>query len=389
MGNVKLFRSTDFGANATPLYGNAGYLIPVLEACLVNGYGEQGVSTLTHSAGTVTVTTTAEHGLTSYSRQTIAGAVESGYNGEFIITVINVAQFTYQASGITIDTATGTITTKTAGAGWTKAFSGTNLAAYRTGAGIRDYLRVSDSSATATRVIGYENMTAISTGTGPFPTTTQMSGGFYWRKNNISSTETQPWIIIADDTTMYLWIQAGPDDTYSYRAGLYSFGEYISKKGGDLYRSYIIGALGEAYNNEYFSDLTTLDALTSTSNQGFYSPRSYRQIGASVPLAKLGDYSLAPGTYMGANGLMYPDLIDGSLYLNKVRIVELQGVADNNVLRGEFKGVYIYAHYGILPHESTFEGTGTLAGKTFMAISCMGTAAVNNHSCLIDISLTW
>ena len=47
MSNVKFFRSSDYGA--PQLYGNAGYLIGVLDACLVNGYGTQNILTMTHS----------------------------------------------------------------------------------------------------------------------------------------------------------------------------------------------------------------------------------------------------------------------------------------------------------------------------------------------------
>lgn len=82
MGNVKIFRSTDYGAPI--LYGNASYMIGLLDACLVNGYGTQTLLTLTHADGVVTASTAAAHGLQPNSRQTIAGANEAGYNGEFI-----------------------------------------------------------------------------------------------------------------------------------------------------------------------------------------------------------------------------------------------------------------------------------------------------------------
>lgn len=57
--------------------------------------------------------------------------------------------------------------------GWAKEFSGTNLAVYRSGAGNRFRLRVDDTQAKFSRLRAYRAMTAVSTGTQPFPNTTQ------------------------------------------------------------------------------------------------------------------------------------------------------------------------------------------------------------------------
>ena len=153
MGNVKLYRSSDYGA--PQLYGNAGYLIGVLDACLVNGYGTQNILTMTHSDGIVTAATAVAHNLQPHSRQTIAGANEAGYNGEFVITIIDAYSFYYTTSGISVSPATGTITTKSAGAGWTKPYNGTNLAVYRQGSGAQHYFRINDTTTYTSRLVGY------------------------------------------------------------------------------------------------------------------------------------------------------------------------------------------------------------------------------------------
>ena len=57
--------------------------------------------------------------------------------------------------------------------GWAKGFTGTNLAVYRSGTGNRFYLRVDDTQARFSRLRAYRAMTAVSTGTSPFPNTTQ------------------------------------------------------------------------------------------------------------------------------------------------------------------------------------------------------------------------
>lgn len=57
--------------------------------------------------------------------------------------------------------------------GWTKDYTGTNLAVYRSGTGNRFYLRVDDTQAKFSRLRAYRAMTAVSTGTNPFPNATQ------------------------------------------------------------------------------------------------------------------------------------------------------------------------------------------------------------------------
>lgn len=66
------------------------------------------VSSISHSAGTATVTTSASHGYVTGADVTIAGANESAFNGRFSITKTGDTTFTY--TGGTGASATGTIT---------------------------------------------------------------------------------------------------------------------------------------------------------------------------------------------------------------------------------------------------------------------------------------
>src|SRR5277367_4813757 len=61
-----------------------------------------------------------------------------------------------------------------AAAGWGTAFTGTNLRAYQPASGNRLYLALDDTGTTSCRLTGYEAMSAVSTGTGPFPTSLQV-----------------------------------------------------------------------------------------------------------------------------------------------------------------------------------------------------------------------
>lgn len=68
------------------------------------------VSSLTRSGTTVAATTVSDHNLASGIEITIAGAVETDYNGTFEITVTDTDQFEYTITGTPTTPATGTIT---------------------------------------------------------------------------------------------------------------------------------------------------------------------------------------------------------------------------------------------------------------------------------------
>lgn len=70
----------------------------------------RSVTSLTRSGTTATVTTSVNHGWTNGALVTIAGATQTAYNGNFIISVTGLNTFTYTVSGSPATPATGTIT---------------------------------------------------------------------------------------------------------------------------------------------------------------------------------------------------------------------------------------------------------------------------------------
>jgi SPP1 family predicted phage head-tail adaptor len=68
------------------------------------------IASLTRVTTTATVTTASPHGYSTGDFVTIAGAVETAYNGEFQIVVTGASTFTYQVAGNPTTPATGTIT---------------------------------------------------------------------------------------------------------------------------------------------------------------------------------------------------------------------------------------------------------------------------------------
>ncbi|MCK5019187.1 MAG: baseplate J/gp47 family protein, partial [Candidatus Peribacteraceae bacterium] len=74
------------------------------------------ISSLTRSGTTITGITTSDHNFATGLTITIAGAVETDYNGVFVITVIDTDTFTYEITGTPTTPATGTITASYTGA---------------------------------------------------------------------------------------------------------------------------------------------------------------------------------------------------------------------------------------------------------------------------------
>lgn len=256
-------------------------------------------------------------------------------------------------------------------AGWTKEFSGTNLACYRMPVGTgRFRLYVDDTSTTAARPIGYEEMTSISAGTGPLPTAAQISGGLYLNKTTAAD-----WKFFSNGKIFYLFCKYGT--TWCVHA----FGDFISDKAADAFSTIHIGQHTSATTTSNFAILgTTLAGALS----GHYVARPYTQIGGSIPVTKFSDSvrSIA-GTTMGSNGSLYPNPVSGALLLAPVWIGE--GTAASGP-RGLLPGIWNPLHLSPLADGDTFVGTGALAGRTFEAV-CPQT--IGAQQCFVETSDTW
>lgn len=122
-----------------------------------------------------------------------------------------------------------------AAAGWTKPFSGTNKAVYRN-AGTQTYFRIDDTNAAfgalpVCEIIGFVTMSDVDTGTGQFPTPTQISTRAENRKMiTKSSTDDAtaiPWVALA--TSRAIIIHTDWQRTASRENGhWHMFGDYKS-----------------------------------------------------------------------------------------------------------------------------------------------------------------
>jgi hypothetical protein len=82
--------------------------------------------------------------------------------------------------------------------------------------------------------------------------------------------------------------------------------------------------------------------------------------------------------YFGRLGYTYPYPVDSSLLMCPVRAGEV------SFPRGTLPGIWAPLHTKPLTHLDTFEGSGTLAGKTFLVLNGYDTAQM-----FIETSNTW
>ena len=290
---VKYFDSTMSGAPA--LSGTAGTLIGVLDACLINGFGTVTLNSLVVSNNVATATVNAGHQLTMIGTIgpviTIAGATPSGLNGEWrLASVPNSTTCTFVTSGISNQTATGTITIKRSGVGQTKLYSGTNKAVYQN-AGTGFCLRVDDSTTGSATVRGYETMTDVDTGDSPFPTVAQLAT-MYWRKSSTTDGTVRPWWMTADSRAFWLFIASTAGYANAY--AVVHFGDFISAHSSDPYACSIIGSSSSANSGQGHNEANAAQA-------GHYVARSQDGLAKSVQFAKTkGGYAGAQAGWMGS-----------------------------------------------------------------------------------------
>ena len=288
--------------------------------------------------------------------------------------VNSVLQFWIRIRAATIPSTNPTINYMTVG-GWTRAYTGTNKAAYRQGAGSNGFLlRVDDSgTATSARTVGYESMSDVDTGVAPFPTAAQVSGGLFFTKSSAASATARPYIIACSDKLLLLAINHDSSATWATTA-VSVFGDTKSYKSGDAFHAVIIGDTSLAAGSFAVGGVTGASA-------GHYLARTYTQLGTAVTCSKHGDMGLANSVtaFIGSTGLTYPHPVDGGLYMSPIFVRESSLLA-----RGTLPGYWWPLHAKPLVSLDTFSGTGALAGKTFIAFNAPANAQV-----FLETSDTW
>ena len=327
----KIFTNAGFGAPGS-ITQTAGSMIAVLQACLVDGYGDQTPTSITRAGTTATMILPNAHDFTRTGVLNISGCNQADYNGEFRVTVVDATTVTFTVANSPITPATGTIVCRQDGAGWTIPFTGVNLAAFKQGAASNGlYLDVDDTLTASAKVRGYETMSGVGVGVSPFPTLAQEVNR-YWTHGTTGS----DWIVIADESFVLLW---SPEGITSYdNAGAWFFGDYREASGVNIYGTLLVS--GNTVNQPY-ENLNLLNS-SATLSLGRYIARDYTQLGASTEVAVVGNSSMSQAdTYAAGAGMDYPDPLSGNVYMQELAILVHNGASN---LLGHVDGAYTMLH---------------------------------------------
>lgn len=282
--------------------------------------------------------------------------------------------------------------------GWGIAFTAANKRVYRAPAGVRHYLDVDDSGPDATalgrnaRCRGYEVMTAVGTGTGPFPTVAQAATPVGIVKSTATGTTARPWLLIGDDRTFHLFVAAGLTDPPTLATNLWdgvlTFGEFLSALTGDLYRStlgYSSGTSTAVVGAK--AALTMFGGQSASSAALQVTPRSYPGTGGAIWNTIIGNFAYTPSGNGGVSDTVcgafaFPNAVDGGLYMNALDLAERGSAATPagpTSFRGRVRGLYQPAHLTtIMNDQDTFTGVGDFAGRTFMILKYTSVSGVTS-----------
>lgn len=272
-------------------------------------------------------------------------------------------------------------------AGWTEEFTGTNKAAFKGAGGTGFLLRVDASGTANARVIGYESMSGIDTGTNGFPLEAQLSGGEYMYHSALTDGTARPWIIVADERRVWVWVGAsltigGGLAASTTQQPIMHFGDFASDKVGDLYNCALLAGHVSGASGSYVGAVGSISAVhnahfVARAADGAVGSRQVGKYGNATAMA-------AAATFGSSSCPAYPDSISGGLRLSPLY---LTNGSTNTGTRGRLVGGW--ACVNALPGSNgdTVQGTGSLAGKSFILLD-VGQTTTRGRIAL-EISNTW
>lgn len=232
-------------------------------------------------------------------------------------------------------------------AGWTKPYTGTNLAAFRntTSGGSGMYLRVDDSgggtgSTREALVRGYATMSDANTGTVETPTAAQVSTSLVWRKSNTTDSTARAWVLIADERTFYLCVNTGTL-TGEYGSGTYAAGDFTSLVPGDAYGWFIVGResqQGAGIQGAQSGLCLKSNQFATPATEGVWLPRGYAGTGSPIRAAMAMPASISSTIGSSQNAIARPAPGSGlDMWVRGMLCAEAS-------VRGLMRGLYLPLH---------------------------------------------
>ena len=382
---VKNFSSASTAANVVS--GTAQTLQSMLRACLNTGFGSKAVQSLVIAAGIATLTYATAHAYPVGSVVRVAGGGLAAANGEQLVLTTSATTATYAVPGAPDGAVTGSITTDFAPLGWAETFTNGGLSVFKPSAveATGMLLRVDDTGTTNARIRAFESMTDVSTGVGPIPLDSQVSGGLYWPKSGAASAVARPWYVVGDARGFYFAID--PQGTGRYTL-LYA-GDLASMKSGDAY-----GYLLTGNQADQVALATVADGCCGWSHRsargGAYLARLHTGIGQSVAAQRIGSHhnGSTADAYAGTAGYSlgaYPNGPNNALLTGSLEAFAL-GV--RGVLPGLVHPFQDCAN--AFSSGSIVDGTHDLAGRKLLVLRVAPpTGAVTAGTVCIDMTGPW
>ena len=285
-------------------------------------------------------------------------------------------------------------------AGWTEAFNdglGTK-AAFRnaiTDGGTGAYYRINETTALDAQsrffsIRGYEVMTSIDSGTGQFPTTSQMSGEGMTQMKNYNSTYssnswTGEWWVIADQHMCYMFNMNST--VANYGAAFLKMGDIISYSANDPYRAMLQADPTTAHFASQYSNSALAQVGGSGIVSGHYMMRDHTGLQTGIAIGQHADLAKMDGR-MGYGSSYYqafPNPVDGNLLVSNVFVTH--NLSAVQVTRGLYPGMKASLHREPFSHLSTHIGSGDLAGREYMVFDVSNSSY--SSQIMIEISDTW
>lgn len=285
------------------------------------------------------------------------------------------------------------------GMGWTKAFTGTNVRAYRNSVlnGTGYYLRVDDTAQRSALVRGYSAMTDIDTGTDATPSVALKAAGSRWEKSFVASSEGRAWVAVGNEKFFYLFIDTSNAFSSVGSAAMHPHyaGDITSLKPGDRH-NFVVSYKGsdtEGSNNIGYClrAVSTINSSpTSDTTTYLFLARNYQAVPGSMRASLYFDgQTLTRGIGTDTNMPPYPYPVNNGLLYAPVVILEAQMTP-----RGYLPGLYAPLHLRPFPEMALLRDVaGFPSGTELLAKSFQADQMTYNQSycgqVLIDISSEW
>ncbi len=280
-------------------------------------------------------------------------------------------------------------------AGWTKPFSGTNKAVYRNSPtlGTGTYYRVRDDAtnginATCAQVRGYETMTNVDTGAGPFPSFTQRAEStpsICIIKSVVQSSATRTWLIVADERCAYIFVNIFGVSPAIVGGLTNIIGDIKSYMPTDNTCAVLCGnnISGGSYSSNFPYSSSSSDMFKAAAQAPVSMSKIRRghigNVSEPYDVTVIGQGMTSAGGF-GSGGFAYPSQVSNSLNYTRA-ICNAAGVP-----RGEFLGLLQPTHDRPFPPGDTV----SIEGRDYLVvISSASSETVIYGQVLVDITGPW